>query len=150
MRRESHVRLCEGGGVRVPSATRLYRREVVHQLATATGDLVIAYDLGWRRLWTRRFNNPLSDAETFRVSLSGRLLEIGGKTDQIEAIQGQYMGLLKFTPPAWHRRCMPKVMQARRSGLAGRTDYARLMTQALKYDVDSVIGAPAPGPGREE
>jgi hypothetical protein len=45
---------------------------------------------------------------------------------------------------------MPKVMQARRSGLAGRTDYARLTTQALKYNVDGVIGAPAPGPGREE
>ena len=94
MRREFHVRFCEGGGVQLSSATRLIVVRSYNQLATATGDLVIAYDLGWRRLWTRRFNNPLSDAETFRVSLSGRLLEIGGKTDQIEAIQGQYTGLL--------------------------------------------------------
>jgi choline kinase len=31
----------------------------------------------------------------------GRLLEIGGKTIRIEEIEGQYMGLLKFTPEAW-------------------------------------------------
>ena len=30
------------------------------------------------------------------------MLEIGGKTKRIEDIQGQYMGLLKFTPPAWN------------------------------------------------
>jgi len=29
------------------------------------------------------------------------LLEIGGKTTRIEDIEGQYMGLLKFTPTAW-------------------------------------------------
>ena len=38
------------------------------------------------------------DAETFRADASGRLLEIGGKTSEIEEIEGQYMGLLKFTP----------------------------------------------------
>jgi L-glutamine-phosphate cytidylyltransferase len=43
----------------------------------------------------------LGDAETFRVDAAGQLLEIGGKTTQIEDIEGQYMGLLKFTPPAW-------------------------------------------------
>ena len=28
-------------------------------------------------------------------------MEIGGRTTRIEDIQGQYMGLFKFTPPAW-------------------------------------------------
>ena len=45
--------------------------------------------------------DPLSDAETFRIDASGELLEIGGKTGKIEDIEGQYMGLLKFTPTAW-------------------------------------------------
>jgi len=44
----------------------------------------------------------LSDAETFRINAAGELLEIGGKTHRIEEIEGQYMGLLKFTPPAWN------------------------------------------------
>ena len=30
------------------------------------------------------------------------MLEIGGKPTRIEDIEGQYMGLLKFTPSAWN------------------------------------------------
>jgi choline kinase len=78
-----------------------YRCELVRRLATAPGALVITYDRNWRQLWTRRFADPLADAETFRLDAAGRLLEIGGKTAEIEDIQGQYMGLFKFTPPAW-------------------------------------------------
>jgi choline kinase len=52
-------------------------------------------------LWSRRFADPLADAETFRIDAAGQLLEIGGKTTRIEDIEGQYMGLFKFTPPAW-------------------------------------------------
>jgi choline kinase len=85
----------------VSYADIFYHRELVRYLAAAKGDLVIAYDRGWQSLWTRRFDNPLSDAETFRASPSGQLLEIGGKTDRVEEIHGQYMGLLKFTPAAW-------------------------------------------------
>jgi len=78
-----------------------YRRELVRGLAAAPGQLVITYDRAWRRLWSRRFADPLADAETFRTDAAGRLLEIGGKTTRIEEIEGQYMGLFKFTPPAW-------------------------------------------------
>jgi choline kinase len=78
-----------------------YRNELVRALVGAPGQLVITYDRAWRRLWTRRFADPLADAETFRINASGELLEIGGRTKRIDDIQGQYMGLFKFTPPAW-------------------------------------------------
>lgn len=89
------------GPVIVSYADIFYRGELIRALAAAPGSLVISYDRRWRELWTRRFADPLSDAETFRIDSAGRLLEIGGKTRRIEDIQGQYMGLLKFTPPAW-------------------------------------------------
>lgn len=89
------------GPVIVSYADIFYRSELVRGLAGAPGSLVISYDRAWRRLWTRRFTDPLADAETFRISATGQLLEIGGKTTRIEDIEGQYMGLLKFTPPAW-------------------------------------------------
>jgi choline kinase len=85
----------------VSYADIFYRAALVRGLASAPGDLVIAYDRRWQELWSRRFADPLSDAETFRVDTGGRLLEIGGKTRTIADIQGQYMGLLKFTPAAW-------------------------------------------------
>jgi choline kinase len=89
------------GAVIVSYADIFYRSELVRGLADASGKLVISYDRAWRCLWTRRFADPLSDAETFRIGAEGQLLEIGGKTTRIEDIEGQYMGLLKFTPPAW-------------------------------------------------
>jgi L-glutamine-phosphate cytidylyltransferase len=89
------------GAVIVSYADIFYRSELVRGLAGAPGQLVISYDRAWRRLWTQRFADPLADAETFRINAEGQLLEIGGKTTRIEDIEGQYMGLLKFTPPAW-------------------------------------------------
>ena len=89
------------GPVIVSYADIFYRSDLVRGLASAPGPLVISYDRSWRRLWARRFADPLADAETFRINAAGQLLEIGGKTTRIEDIEGQYMGLLKFTPPAW-------------------------------------------------
>jgi L-glutamine-phosphate cytidylyltransferase len=89
------------GPVIVSYADIFYRNDLVRGLADAPGDLVISYDRAWRRLWTRRFSDPLSDAETFRIDAASQLLEIGGRTTRIEDIGGQYMGLLKFTPLAW-------------------------------------------------
>ena len=85
----------------VSYADIFYRGELVRGLAAAPGQLVISFDRAWRHLWTRRFADPLADAETFRIDAEDRLLEIGGRTNRIEDIEGQYMGLLKFTPPAW-------------------------------------------------
>jgi L-glutamine-phosphate cytidylyltransferase len=89
------------GPVIVSYGDIFYRSELVRRLASAPGQLVISYDQAWRRLWERRFADPLADAETFRRNAAGQLLEIGGKTTLAEDIEGQYMGLLKFTPPAW-------------------------------------------------
>ncbi len=89
------------GPVIVSYADIFYRSDLVRGLAAAPGQLVICYDRAWRRLWTRRFADPMADAETFRIDAAGQLLEIGGKTTRMEDIEGQYMGLLKFTPPAW-------------------------------------------------
>jgi L-glutamine-phosphate cytidylyltransferase len=89
------------GPVIVSYADIFYRSELVRGLSGAPGQLVISYDRAWRRLWTQRFEDPLADAESFRIDAAGQLLEIGGKTTRIEDIEGQYMGLLKFTPAAW-------------------------------------------------
>jgi L-glutamine-phosphate cytidylyltransferase len=85
----------------VSYADIFYRSDVVRRLAAASGSLVITYDRAWRQLWCRRFEDPLADAETFRTDSAGHLLEIGNKAQRIDEIEGQYMGLLKFTPAAW-------------------------------------------------
>src|SRR5437879_5073240 len=67
------------GPVVVSYADIFFRHELVRALVDAQDDLAITYDPDWRTLWTRRFAEPLSDAETFRADASGRLIEIGGK-----------------------------------------------------------------------
>ena len=46
-------------------------------------------------------DDPLEDLETFRAAGDGRLLEIGQKPAGPEQVQGQFMGLLRFTPESW-------------------------------------------------
>ena len=62
-------------------------------------DVAVLYDPAWRALWERRFADPLSDAETFRLAADRRtVLEIGARATDVGEIKGQYMGLLRLTP----------------------------------------------------
>jgi L-glutamine-phosphate cytidylyltransferase len=117
------------GPVIVSYADIFYRGELIRGLAGAPGALVISFDRRWRELWTRRFADPLSDAETFRIDPSGKLLEIGGKTADIGDIQGQYMGLLKFTPPAW--TAIERVLASLEPAVRDRLDMTGLLRRLI-------------------
>jgi choline kinase len=103
-----------------------YQRDVVRELVASSGDLVVAYDRNWRSLWARRFVDPLSDAETFRTDARGNLIDIGKRTTQIDDIEGQYMGLLKFTPKAW------RAVEAVLAAVDAKTRCAMDMTTLLR------------------
>ncbi len=117
------------GPVLVSYADIFYRRELVQELAAMPGDLVIAYDRAWRTLWSRRFVDPLCDAETFRADDSRKLIEIGRKSSQIEAIEGEYMGLVKFTPRAW--RAIDALLEALDPSIRDRLDMTGLLGELL-------------------
>lgn len=74
---------------------------IVKKLIKDNCQIGVAYDPNWQKLWRERFKNPLSDAETFQLSSNNNIIEIGNKTSQINEIQGQYMGLMKFTIKGW-------------------------------------------------
>ena len=78
----------------------VYSSNTVLRLTETQGDIVIAFDPHWYELWSIRFDDPLSDAETFRLN-GDRLVEIGQKPQSVEEIEGQYMGLIKVTPDGW-------------------------------------------------
>lgn len=80
-----------------------YESRAVEALAASTADIGVLYDVNWRTQWEARFKNPLEDAESFRLNLNGTLMEIGNRALSIDEIQGQYMGLLRFTPAGWER-----------------------------------------------
>lgn len=78
-----------------------YETSAVKSLVDCSASLAITYDPNWLTLWHQRFDDPLSDAESFRLNPNGTLAEIGGKPTSLSQIEGQYMGLLRFTPDGW-------------------------------------------------
>jgi L-glutamine-phosphate cytidylyltransferase len=106
-----------------------FRRQIVRELVESSGDIVIAYDRSWRALWTHRFEEPLSDAETFRIDASGRLLEIGRRARAVKEIEGQYMGLLRIGPAAW--RVVEDLLETVDREIRDRLDMTGLLGRLL-------------------
>jgi choline kinase len=123
----------KAGPVIVSYADIFYRHELVRELAAASGDIVVTYDRAWRSLWSRRFVDPLADAETFRADASGRLIEIGNKTSSIDEIGGQYMGLLKFSPHGW--RDVEMLLATLDAQTRDRLDMTGLLQRLLRRNV---------------
>ncbi|WAG08423.1 phosphocholine cytidylyltransferase family protein [Aeromonas jandaei] len=93
-----------------------YTSEAVTALLNNKDNISLTYDPSWLDLWRQRFSDPLSDAESFKLDDKHFLTEIGNKTTDATLIQGQYMGLLKFSPVGWkqvemYRAELPAVMQ---------------------------------------
>jgi len=93
------------GPVIVSYSDIFYTAAAVRALQRAQSDIAITYDPDWERQWAGRFDDPLDDAETFRFQADNEdrhiLTEIGNKPRTLAEVQGQYMGLLRFTPPGW-------------------------------------------------
>lgn len=86
---EGDVLLCYGDIV--------YSREILQALLKSKADIAVAIDLDWESYWRARNEDPLVDAETLKLSADGRILEIGQKPKSLTEIEGQYMGLMKFS-----------------------------------------------------
>ncbi len=114
----------------------------VIRLARCTDDIAISYDPHWAALWKDRFEDPLSDAETFRTDEDGYLLEIGGKTQSMADIKGQYMGLLKLTPEGWAktRNLVEGLMDAVQDKLDMTSLLQRLIMSGAKVGTTPVQG----------
>jgi len=115
----------------------VYPASTVMALAGAQDDIVITYLVHWRSLWEARFKDPLSDAETFRVDASGHLLEIGARPRSLDEIQGQYMGLLRFTPRGW--RSVQDLLRSLNQAQRDKLDVTSLLRQLL--DRGHALGA---------
>ncbi len=89
------------GPVIVSYSDIFYEPSAVISLIESRAELAITFDPNWLSLWSKRFKNPLEDAETFRLNIDGYLTEIGQRPKSVAEVQGQYMGLLRLTPVAW-------------------------------------------------
>jgi L-glutamine-phosphate cytidylyltransferase len=96
----ANERLLEGAVVSYSDI--VYHPRIVEQLLASEADISITYDRLWLELWTERFEDPLEDAETF-IAEGNRVTELGNRAGNVDQIEGQFMGLIKFSPKGWEQ-----------------------------------------------
>lgn len=77
----------------------IYEPRVLQALLDSDADVSVIVDRGWRAYWEFRFDDPLSDAESLRMTPEGAITEIGSKVTSIDEIEAQYIGLMRFRGP---------------------------------------------------
>tara|TARA_B110000046_G_C12977763_1_gene391934 strand:- start:655 stop:1431 length:777 start_codon:yes stop_codon:yes gene_type:complete len=85
------------GDVIVSYGDIIYSKKILKALLNSTADISVAIDKNWESYWQKRCDNPLDDAETLKIRDDGTISEIGQKPKSTQEIQGQYMGLMKFS-----------------------------------------------------
>jgi len=73
----------------------IYEPKVLSTLLQTEGEIVLAADRKWKRLWSLRMDEPLQDAETFKME-DGQITELGKIPGSYEEVQAQYIGLIKI------------------------------------------------------
>ena len=103
----------------------IYTPDILGKLLTTEvhdSAVSVVIDKDWLRLWQSRMEDPLSDAETLKVDEDGYIVEIGKKPQRYDDIEGQYIGLMKFSA----------------SGVGTLTRFFRSLDVSCKYDGKSI------------
>lgn len=130
-----------GGGI-VAYADLIYGPEPIRALAGTAAAIAITYDTQWLDLWSRRFADPLTDAETFAVDAGGRITDIGRKPASLAEVQGQYMGLLRFSAIGWKQ--VTDYLDALAPAEVDRLDMTGLLRRLIGAGI-AVAGLPVAG-----
>ncbi|HEV3266860.1 MAG TPA: phosphocholine cytidylyltransferase family protein [Acidimicrobiales bacterium] len=129
----------DGEPVFVSYADIVFGSDVVRTMMERDDELIIAYDEHWLEKWTLRFEDPLTDAETFTLTPDAYLKTIGRRATDLADIQGQYMGLLLLRPAA-----LEKIRAVAESNEI--FSMTHLLEHLVENDVCAVKCVPTPDP----
>lgn len=80
----------------------IYGESVLRKILDSKETVAVTVDDGWFEYWSERCDNPLDDAETLIYDDNDYLVEIGQKTTELEKVQSQYIGLMRFQKEGIH------------------------------------------------
>ncbi len=75
----------------------IYKERILKKLLNCKNKACTVIDKKWEIYWRKRFSNPLLDAESLKLDKNNFILDIGKKVESIDEINGQYIGLTKFS-----------------------------------------------------
>jgi len=123
------------GDVIVSYGDIVYSKNILKALIKSKADIAVTIDKKWEGYWRERNENPLDDAETLKLRKDGTISEIGQKPSSLEEIEGQYMGLMKFSSEGV-RQIKSAFHSALESGkLLGKEVENSYMTDLLQFIV---------------
>ena len=115
----------------------VFEPRVLHALISCPSPVAVLTDSNWEAYWTLRMAEPLSDAETFKMDGSGKLIELGKKPDSRDDIQGQYVGLVKVRKDCIARMKALYYGMDRSITYDGKSFPNMFMTSFIQYMIDS-------------
>lgn len=89
-------RMLDGEDLLISYGDIVYEPRVLQAVLDCDAPVCLAADREWKRLWKLRMDEPLDDAETFRMDDQGQVMELGKKPESYDQVQAQYMGLVKI------------------------------------------------------
>lgn len=110
----------------------IYSGEILDRLLSSSADIAVAVDMEWESYWRSRSADPLADAETLRLGDKGAILEIGQRPASLSEVEGQYMGLMKFTTRGMEQLKTVFHDAVREGTLGGESVEASYMTDLLQ------------------
>ncbi len=91
--------LKKNGSLIIVYSDIIFNENVFKKMYLSNFETAIIQDANWRDLWENRFFNIFEDAESLILDKKlKQVLEIGKKTNDINNIQGQYIGITKIGP----------------------------------------------------
>ncbi len=94
----------------------IYDETVFRKVMDAGDELSVIVDDDWYEYWSQRNENPLDDAETLMFDSDDYLTEIGQRTKELDRIQSQYIGLMRFRGKGVEKVLALSAEAKRRSG----------------------------------
>jgi hypothetical protein len=85
------------------------------------------------------FRRSTDHAETFRLDGAGHIVDIGRRPNNYDEIEGQYMGLLRFTPLVW--RLVTTHLDSLEPAIVCKMDMTTLLNRLIGAGV-AVAGIP--------
>jgi choline kinase len=85
------------GDVIISYGDIIFEKNVLKQLIQSDNDFSVIIDKNWQDYWSIRSKNPLVDLESLKLDSKDNIISIGQKVKKLEEIQGQYIGLMKFS-----------------------------------------------------
>lgn len=117
----------------------IYNAEVLDKVLFSEEESSVVVDDGWYEYWCARCENPLDDAETLMFDEHDYLTEIGQKTDDLDKVQSQYIGLMRFKGAGLADMLALSAEAKRRSG-EGRKLWRTDRTYPKMYMTDLLQG----------